>query len=137
MSLVQKGVDSLQSSSVLQTPARSRCDAAHGVTGQTAPRVETLERRSGLSGGTQVHEERQHGATGYLFYHLALLQDRERVREGETGETGGNQSSILFSTLRRATSGSVTLHLHRTISLAKVHKTTKYLVTYCLTCSAE
>lgn len=53
------------------------------------------------------------------------------------GEERGVKSSILFSTLWRATSGSVTLHLHRTISLAKVHKTTKYLVTYCLTCSAE
>lgn len=44
--------------------------------------------------------------------------------EQETRGGGGakNQSSILFSTLRRATSGSVTLRLHRTIGLAKVHK---------------
>lgn len=45
--------------------------------------------------------------------------------EQEGGRGGGrkkNHSSILFSTLRRATSGSVTLHLHRTISPAKVHK---------------
>lgn len=64
----------------------------------------------------------------------------ETEREGERREVVGekkNQSSILFSTLQQATSGSVTLHLHWTISLAKVHKTTKYLVTYCLTCSAK
>lgn len=90
-----------------------------------------------------MYEERQQRrSTGALAEPLHIYftilhccktkRERGRERRGKK-----NLSSILFSTLRRATSGSVTLHLHRTISLAKVHKTTKYLVTYCLTCSAE
>lgn len=98
-----------------------------------------LQRCRGLSSGTGMYEEWQiRCCTGahwisMLLSHIVVKPTRRvggREREG-------SQSSILFSTLWRATSGSVTLHLHWTISLAKVHKTTKYLVTYCLTCSAE
>lgn len=38
--------------------------------------------------------------------------EREGERREVVGERKKNQSSILFSTLQQATSGSVTLHLH-------------------------
>lgn len=99
------------------------------VTGQTGASVNVASDAAGC----QVERRRMKGdssvGTGALaepldiYFTISLCCKTERETEREGGrEREKNQSSILFSTLRRATSGSVTLHLHRTISLAKVHK---------------
>lgn len=109
----------------------SRCEVtAH----ERQSRVRTFEcqRWGAQEGGCQVErrcEESDSGTdTGAPTEQLDICFTISHCckTEQETGREGvksrGDQSSIWFSTLRRATSSSVTLHLHRTIRLAKVHK---------------
>lgn len=101
-----------------------RAPARNAVAADVAGCQVERRRVKGSSGGDEGTLRR---AAGYLFYYLTFVVGGERGSKKVGREGGGrrgkkNHSWILFSTLRRATSGSVTLHLQRTIRLAKVHK---------------